>query len=120
MYFSLNITSADESKVADVNYEIIDYFNLSETLRQCYDLSTCKNTRLIYEDEGYQYLIICYGPMSTTGYSIEVNALYETKNTIIIDTTLKGPSKQDYVEEKESSPTMVIRIPKQEKLIIFK
>ena len=115
-----NVSSIDEEKLSDVNYEKIEYHHLDENLRASYDSAKKDNKRLTYEDDTYQYLIICYGPMPSEGYSIEVKELYETTNTIIVDTTLKGPTKDYKHAEVESYPAIVLRIKKQDKLIIFK
>ena len=36
-----------------------------------------------------------YGTQETGGYSIAVNALYETANAIYVDTNLIGPAPED-------------------------
>lgn len=91
--FSCKITSADEEKINDLEYEIIEYHFMNEELRQIYDEAVFENKRLTYISREEEYLIICYGEQPTTGYSIEIKELYETKNTIVADSTLMGPPK---------------------------
>ena len=43
-----------------------------------------------------------YGTQQTTGYSIEVNACYETVDTVVIRTTLQGPEKKEKIHKKKT------------------
>ena len=127
--FSLLITSAvsgcsiktiDDNKISDVSYEVVEYHNLNKYVREIYNENLTENNRLSYSDNEYLYLIICYGAMPTTGYTIDVKEIYETINTIIVDTTLIGPSKAETVEEEISYPAIVIKIKATDKPVIFK
>lgn len=70
------------------------------------------------KEETYLYVVRGYGTQQTTGYSIEVNACYETVDTVVIRTTLQGPEKRKNTQEK-TYPYIVIKIPYTEKQIIY-
>lgn len=117
---SCKITSVDEEKINDLDYEVVEYHFMSEELRQIYDKAVFENKRLTYISGEEEYLIICYGEHPTTGYDIEIKELYETKNTIVADSTLIGPPKNIQVEDKGSYPALVIKIKTSNKTVIIK
>ena len=49
--------------------------------------------RLTFADQGKLYLAEGYGEQKTTGYSVEVDRLCETQETVYIHTGLLGPEK---------------------------
>ncbi|MFR4625932.1 MAG: protease complex subunit PrcB family protein [Dorea formicigenerans] len=54
-----------------------------------------------------------------TGYSVEVNACYETSDAIRIQTTLLGPAKGEKTKEKKTYPYVVMKTEYREKDVIF-
>ena len=50
-----------------------------------------------------------YGPQEGGGYSICVNELYLTGNSIVIDTELKGPENGEDKGTESSSPYIVVK-----------
>ena len=71
------------------------------------------------KEETYLYVVRGYGTQQTTGYSIEVNACYETVDTVVIRTTLQGPEKKEKIHKKKTYPYIVIKMPYTEKQIIY-
>lgn len=120
IWWSKKVTSIDEEKLGNVEYEIVEYHYLDESVRKAFDAAKSINKRLTFEDENYQYLIVCYGKQEMGGYSVEVKELYETNNMIVVDTTLKGPQKNKKYDADVSYPGIVIRINKHSKLVVFK
>lgn len=115
-----SIKTIDDNKISDVSYEVVEYHNLNKYVREIYNENLSESNRLSYLDNEYLYLIICYGAVPTTGYTIDVKEIYETANTIIVDTTLIGPSKADTVSEEVFYPAIVIKIKATDKPVIFK
>ncbi|MEW4412605.1 protease complex subunit PrcB family protein [Clostridium sp. AN503] len=60
-----------------------------------------------------------YGEQPTGGYSISVNELYLTENSIVIDTELKGPEKGEEVGVEKSYPYIVVQTEYLENPVIF-
>lgn len=50
-----------------------------------------------------------YGEQPSGGYSISVNAFYETEESLVIDTTLIGPGKAENVTNTPTQPYVVIK-----------
>ena len=55
----------------------------------------------------------------TGGYSISVNELYLTENSIVIDTELKGPEKGENPGADKSYPYIVVRTEYLENPVVF-
>ena len=76
--------------------------------------------RLTYTDDESLYLVTGFGEQETGGYSISVNECYLTETSIVFDTTLIGPSKDETVQQKASYPYIVVKTEKREEPVIFK
>lgn len=105
----------EEQKTGDVTYEIVKKEEIKEAGK--------KEMWISYADTGkeetYLYVVRGYGTQQTTGYSIEVNACYETVDTVVIRTTLQGPEKKEKIHKKRTYPYIVIKMPYTEKQIIY-
>lgn len=105
----------EEQKTGDVIYEIVKKEEIKEAGK--------KEMWISYADTGkeetYLYVVRGYGTQQTTGYSIEVNACYETVDTVVIRTTLQGPEKKEKIHKKKTYPYIVIKMPYTEKQIIY-
>ncbi len=75
--------------------------------------------RLTFEDRGFLYICVGYGTQETGGYSIAVNALYETANAIYVDTNLIGPAPEEKSNQVESYPYVVIKTEFVDKPVVF-
>jgi hypothetical protein len=56
----------------------------------------------------------------TSGYTIQVNEVYDGKDSIWVDTDLIGPHKNEPVENEPSYPYIIIKTEKIDQLIRFK
>lgn len=113
----------EEQKTGDVTYEIVKKEEIPEQLKEEIKEAGKKEMWISYADTGkeetYLYVVRGYGTQQTTGYSIEVNACYETANTVVISTTLRGPEKKEKIHKKKTYPYIVIKMPYTEKQIIY-
>ena len=92
-----------------------------EDTKKIQDIEKARDTpfRLTYADQGYLYMARGYGEKEKTGYSVEVNACYETSDAIRIQTTLLGPAKGEKTKEKKTYPYVVMKTEYREKDVIF-
>ena len=113
----------EEQKTGDVIYEIVKKEEIPEQLKEEIKEAGKKEMWISYADTGkeeaYLYVVRGYGTQQTTGYSIEVNACYETVDTVVIRTTLLGPEKKEKIHKKKTYPYIVIKMPYTEKQIIY-
>lgn len=104
----------EEQKTGDVIYEIVKKEEIPEQLKEEIKEAGKKEMWISYADTGkeetYLYVVRGYGTQQTTGYSIEVNACYETVDTVVIRTTLQGPEKKEKIHKKKTYPYIVIKM----------
>jgi hypothetical protein len=65
------------------------------------------------------YIVVSYGMQDTSGYTVEVNDLYESSNAIFVKTTLKGPASLKEAKEEITYPYIVLRISLSDKKVVF-
>ena len=94
----------DTKKVKDVDFTVVEEEEVPEELKTKINEQKDDVFRLTYEDSGYLYLAVGYGSQPTGGYSVTVNELYETNNTIQMKTGLLGPSKTEEVTQNVTYP----------------
>lgn len=108
-----------EEKIRDLEFTVVSAAEQPETLLEVIEEKKLEGFQICYTKGDYLYLAIGYGAQSTGGYSISVNTVYETENTIVVDTTLIGPESQENTEAIESYPYVVIKIENIDKTIQF-
>ena len=74
---------------------------------------------MCYGDQGYLYIVRGYGGQDTTGYSVKVDACYETENGIYLRTDLLGPDKNQEILDKKTFPYLVIKMEYTDKQVIY-
>ena len=113
----------EEQKTGEIEYEIVKKEEIPEKLKEEIAEAEKSEMWISYADTGkeetYLYVVRGYGTQQTTGYSIEVNACYETVDTVVIRTTLQGPEKKEKIHKKKTYPYIVIKMPYTEKQIIY-
>ena len=75
--------------------------------------------RLTYTDQGRLYIAEGYGAQLKTGYSVEVEGLYETSNAIYFHTNLLGPAKGEETKEVTTFPYVVVMLDAIDKTVVF-
>ena len=106
-------------RLKDIEFTVVAPEDVPEELKE--DIEKARDTpfRLTYADQGYLYMARGYGEKEKTGYSVEVNACYETSDAIRIQTTLLGPAKGEKTKEKKTYPYVVMKTEYREKDVIF-
>lgn len=114
-----SVSDYDTKKINDIEYEIIEPAYLPEDVRALFDSSYTLNKRLIYSDTKYpiSYILICYGEMPNSGYTISIDNAYESTTNIFISTTLIGPERKP--DNIHSYPSVVLKVrnPENKKII---
>ncbi len=113
-------TENAEEKIKDLDFTVLGDNEIPMDLKQIIEENKHNVAKTTYVDMGELYIIVCYGDQPTTGYSIQVNELYETENTITVQTTLLGPGKNEKVLNLVTSPYIVIKLENIEKTVIYK
>lgn len=106
-------------KLKDIDFTVMNKREIPDELKKKMDEKGNAPFKLSYADEGALYIAVGYGEQPTSGYSIEVKELYETKNAIYIHTNLIGPSKEEKIMEVKTYPYIVVKMEFVDKNIVF-
>lgn len=107
------------AKIKDLECTVLAEENIPEELLEKIEDKKEDAFKMTFEDQGFLYICVGYGTQSTGGYSIAVNALYETANAVYIDTNLIGPKPEEKSNPVESYPYIVVKTEFIEKPVVF-
>ena len=111
---------ASDEKIKDRAFVIVNEEVLPDEIRSIIETKKTEAFQMAYHEENVTYIILGYGMQETSGYSIQVNEVYEGKDSIWVDADLIGPRKNDEIENEPSYPYVIIKTDKIEQLIRFK
>lgn len=108
-------------KIKDLEFTVTAEENIPEMLLTAINEKKEAGFKLTYQDAGFLYICVGYGKQATGGYSIAVNALYETENAVYFDTTLLGPEPGQNADKKNSPsyPYAVVKTEFIDKPVVF-
>lgn len=99
----------DLGKVRDLEFTVIGEQEMPQELKDIIAEKQQMPFKLTYSDDVSLYIAVGYGEQPTGGYSITVNELYLTENSIVIDTELLGPDKGENGGTAASFPYIVVK-----------
>ena len=108
-----------EAKLSDLDYTVVSNDNIEEDIQKLIDEKKENPFQMTYSDGNYKYIVIGYGRQETGGYSIQVQEVYDTENTICVSTDLLGPQKGEEQVMEPSYPYIVIKIENLDKTVVF-
>ena len=106
-------------KIKDLECTVIAEENIPEELLDMIEQKKTEAFKITFEDRGFLYISVGYGTQETGGYSIAMNALYETTNAIYVYTNLIGPAPEEKSKPVESYPYIVIKTEFIDKPVVF-
>lgn len=109
-----------DKKISDMDFTVADAEELPEEIRTMIEERKNEAFQMAYHDGTYSYIIVGYGQQETSGYSIQVNDVYQGETGIWVDTDLIGPEKSEATEAVASYPFVVIKIEGVDQTIRFK
>ncbi|HBE87319.1 MAG TPA: hypothetical protein DDW53_21190 [Lachnoclostridium sp.] len=104
---TLNKDSGD--KVRDLEFTVVADADIPQELSQIIAEKQQSPFKLTYSDDQNLYIVVGFGKQAGGGYSIAVNDLYLTDNSIVLDTELIGPEKGENMGTEPSYPFIVIK-----------
>lgn len=114
-----SVEKAAQDKVRDLEFTVVAEAGLPAELKQVIDEKKNEPFKLTYSNDQGLYIVTGYGAQASGGYSIAVNDLYLTENSIVIDTELLGPEKGEETGSGPSYPVLVICTEYLENPVIF-
>lgn len=106
-------------KIKDWEFTVIAEENIPEELLAKIEEKKAEPFKMTFQDQGFLYICVGYGTQETGGYSIAVNALYETANALYVDTNLLGPGPEEKGNVTPSYPYIVLKAEFTEKPVVF-
>ena len=114
------ILDTSDKKIAEIAFEVVDDEELPEEVREMIEERKNETFQMAYHDEEHSYIIVGYGMQETSGYSIQVNDVYQGEDSIWVDTALIGPEKSETTEAVPSYPYVIIKTAVVDQMIRFK
>lgn len=106
-------------KQRDLEFTVLDKEDIPEELGKLIEEKKEDPFRISFADQGLLYIAEGYGARPTSGYSVEVSALYETEDAVCMHTTLMGPEKDEEIKEAVTYPYVAVRLGLIEKEVLF-
>lgn len=119
VFTSCKMEQTATDKIGDLDYTVVEDADLPEELKEIIEEKKENAFKLSYAKDSYLYIVAGYGIQQTGGYSISVEDLYETENSIFIKTTLIGPSEQEEVSKAATFPYIVVKIEFLDKDVVY-
>lgn len=112
-------TSSERIKLRDLDFTILSEDKIPEELKTLIEEKKQGEFQFTYTDKEFLYICVGYGEQKTGGYSIVVDDLYLTDNSIYAGVSLLGPENVAAQQEKASYPYIVIKTEYLEETVIF-
>lgn len=104
-----SILGKKEEKVRDLTITPVSDSGLPQELQTLIKQKKSAPFKMTYTTDENLYIAVGYGPQEGGGYSICVNELYLTGNSVVIATELKGPENGEDKGVESSSPYIVVK-----------
>lgn len=109
----------DGNKVRDLEFSVTAEAEIPQELAKIIAEKQQSPFKLTYSDDQNLYIVAGYGKQDSGGFSIAVNELYLTENSIVLDTDLIGPAKGENGGSECSYPFIVIKTEMSELPVVF-
>lgn len=119
MLMGCSASRESKDKVRDLDFTVAGNMDIPEELKKLIAEKQQQPFKLTYSDDQNLFIAVGYGVQPTGGYSISVNDLYLTENSIVINTELKGPEKGENAGTEQSFPYIVIKTEFLENPVVF-
>lgn len=109
----------DEGKIRDLEFTVVGDTEVPAELMSTIEGKKTNPFKLTYSDDQGLYIVVGYGEQPSGGYSIVVDELYLTENSIVIDTELHGPENGENGGNEKSYPYLVVKTEVLENPVVF-
>ena len=112
---------ADIKKIKDIDFTIVEDSELPEELKMLINEKKEKPFKTTWNsaEKDFLYIVIGYGQQPSGGFSITVDELYLTSNSIFISTNLIGPKPEELVTQVLTYPYVVVKMEYMDKSVVF-
>ena len=107
------------AKIGKMEYTLTAGSDIPQELKKLINDRKKKAFELTYSENSCLYIVKGYGKQKSGGYSIKINEFYQAKDTLVLDTELFGPKKDQKVSDQPSYPYIVIKTEYREEPVTF-
>lgn len=119
VFAGCGIKKQEEKTGEPLSYTVVEELSIPEELKEKIEEKKVTEFQISYADEEALYLAVGYGEQKTGGYSIVVEYLKESEDSIYLETNLVGPDKEEKVSLKPSYPYIVIKTEWRDKEVYY-
>lgn len=113
--------TTEEDKLKDIEFTVVGEDQQPDSLKEIIAEKSAEPFQISYTLGEELYIAVGYGEQPSGGYSISVNAFFETEEALVFDTTLIGPGKAENVTNTPTRPYIVVKTENiEDKAIEFK
>ena len=106
-------------KIGELEYTVAAGSDIPQELKKLINERMKKAFELTFSENSCLYVVRGYGKQKSGGYSIKINEFYQAKDTLVLDTELFGPKKDQKVSDQASYPYIVIKTEYREEPVTF-
>lgn len=110
---------ASDKNKAELDFTVVAKDDIPDEVANAVESRKSEEFAMSFTVEGYTYIAVGYGEQPTGGYSIRVDEMYQTDNSVGIHTTLVGPSAGEAVNKMATYPYIVVKIQATDKNVNF-
>lgn len=114
-----SIREIDETGAKDLDYTVVAPDEIPPEVQEVIQKQGTEPFQVSYQSGEYLYLLRGYGKQKSGGYSIRVEKLCASEETILFKTELIGPSTKEEQKSGESCPYLVVKIPYRNLPVLF-
>ena len=119
LFCGCGIEKQSPKKLKSLDFTVLAPEEMPEELLNVLEEKKTSPFKVTYKDEGYLYICIGYGRQESGGYSVTVDALYETENAVYVSTNLLGPKAGSTPGVSPSYPYIVLKVEFRDKTVVF-
>ena len=110
LFAACSETEKELTKIKELDFTVVEEADLPEALLTKIKEKKTAPFRLTYTDAGYIYIAQGYGEQPCGGYSIAVKELFLAQDSIVFQSELIGPGKNDLVNHSITHPYIVVKV----------
>ena len=119
MLSACSVQKISSEKLRDLEFTVVKDDDVPEELMKMIEEKKTQIMKMTFADQGMLYIVEGYGTLPTSGYSIEVEQCFESKNAIYFQSNLIGPYESEKTVEEETYPYIVIKMEYIDKSVVF-
>lgn len=102
-----------------IDYTVVEDADVPEEFMSIIQGKKTEPFKITFSDKENLFIAIGYGEQPTGGYSITVEEIYQTPDTVEVKTQFAGPVKNEEVANSITYPYIVLKVENTDKTVKF-